>query len=170
VCGEIIDYLYILFKIISVLTSFPELICRKNLKNNRIRPTLAGYPISGLTGYLTVKSGIRPDIGYKKGRIIRPAGYPEHPYTGTVYQYVSEIIVTISVLTSFPELICRQNLKNNRIRPTLAGYPISGLTGYLTVKYGLSGRPDIRCIPVHQYRYVSEIIVIPPPPLLNLKG
>jgi hypothetical protein len=90
---------------------------------------------------------------------------------GEIIDYLYILFKIISVLTSFPELICRQNLKNNRIRPTLAGYPISGLTGYLTVKYGLSGRPDIRCIPVHQYRYVSEIIVIPtPPPPLELKG
>jgi hypothetical protein len=45
-----------------VQTSFPELIFSKNVKKYRIRSTLAGYPVSGLTGYPAVKSGIRPDI------------------------------------------------------------------------------------------------------------
>jgi hypothetical protein len=39
----------------------------------------AGYPVSGLTGYPAVKSGIRPDTGYQK-RPDYPAGYPVHPY------------------------------------------------------------------------------------------
>jgi hypothetical protein len=33
--------------------------------------TLAGYPVSGLTGYPAGQFGIPPDIGYQKGRIIR---------------------------------------------------------------------------------------------------
>jgi hypothetical protein len=40
---------------------------------------VAGYPVSGLTGYPAGQSGIRPDTGYQK-RPDYPAGYPVHPY------------------------------------------------------------------------------------------
>jgi hypothetical protein len=67
---------------------------KDNYINFWISLTLAGYPVirpyrissypalpdirlSGLTGYPAGQSGIRLDI--KKGRIIRPAGYPVHP-------------------------------------------------------------------------------------------
>jgi hypothetical protein len=49
----------------------------------RIRLTLAGYPVSGLTGYPAGQSGIRLDTGYEK-RPDYPAGYPVHPY----YRYL----------------------------------------------------------------------------------
>jgi hypothetical protein len=63
------------------LALFEEKI-RKSL--DQLHGTLAGYPVSGLTGYPADQFGIRPDTGYKKGRIIRPdirpTGYPVHPY------------------------------------------------------------------------------------------
>jgi hypothetical protein len=56
---------------------------KENYINYWISLTVAGFPVSGLTGYPAGQSGIRPDDGYQKGRIIlpdiRPAGYPVHP-------------------------------------------------------------------------------------------
>jgi hypothetical protein len=52
----------------------------KHQINYWISKAFAGYPVSGLTGYPAGQSGIRPDTGYKKDRIIWPAGYPVHPY------------------------------------------------------------------------------------------
>jgi hypothetical protein len=46
---------------------------------------IAGYPVSSLTGYPAGQSGIRLDTGYKKGHIIRPAGYPVHHYLKSRY-------------------------------------------------------------------------------------
>jgi hypothetical protein len=54
-------------------TSSTEFICRNFFFNYRIRSTLAGYPVPGLTGHPAVKSGVRPDIkkrpDYLAGRI-----------------------------------------------------------------------------------------------------
>jgi hypothetical protein len=50
--------------------------------NYWISQTLAGYPVSGLTGYPAGypagQFGIRPNTGYQK-RADYPAGYPVHP-------------------------------------------------------------------------------------------
>jgi hypothetical protein len=51
---------------------------KKNEINFWVSETLAGYTVSGLTGYPAVQSGIRPDTGYLK-RPDYPAGYPLHP-------------------------------------------------------------------------------------------
>jgi hypothetical protein len=51
---------------------------KKKEVNHLTSYTLAGYPVSGLTGYPAGQFGIRPDTEYQK-RPDYPAGYPVHP-------------------------------------------------------------------------------------------
>jgi hypothetical protein len=48
------------------MLSFFLLYLKKNLINYWNSYTLAGYSVSGLTGYPAGQSGIRPDTGYQK--------------------------------------------------------------------------------------------------------
>jgi hypothetical protein len=66
---------FLITKVISVQSCFADIFEEKLKKNNRISLTLAGSPISGLTGTGYPTLSIRPDTGQEK-RPDFPAGYP----------------------------------------------------------------------------------------------